>query len=227
VKRRNSNKLFQTICLLVLLFGCQSKVDNNPRDIGLEYAPLEIGSWVVYQVDSHVYDDFNLSRPDTNYKYQIKELVESEFQNQVGQKTRRIERYSRNADTLPWILSNVWAANLSSNSFEKVEDNIRYVKLVFPVKENNSWNGNQFNTLEEWNYRYFNSNAPRFVNGFTFDSTLVVNQINDSNVIQRKYAYEIYAKGIGMVFKRIDTLETQNGKRKGLRYSQVIKDWSK
>ena len=60
--------------LFVFSFSCRKKKTETSLDVGYDYAPTLLGKYVVYDVDSTVYDDFN---DDTvYYKYRIKEKLE-------------------------------------------------------------------------------------------------------------------------------------------------------
>lgn len=67
-------------------------------------------------------------------------------------------------------LKRCWASNKTVTAAEKVEENVRFVKLAFPVKDEQVWNGNAQNTLDGWNYSYQFFDRPRTVGGITFDS---------------------------------------------------------
>lgn len=219
--------------LLIIIIGiasCKSEIDTKPRQTGPEYFNNKLGSWIIYKVDSIVFNDFHAPQQGIDtFRYQIKEVISEKFVNASGNETNRIERFKRNNDTLPWVITNVWTSNLLASSVEKVEENIRYVKLSFPVSASKFWAGNQFNSLEAWEYSYRNIKTPITLNGFTFSNTITVLQKDsaDDNFIEKRFAKEVYAENIGMVYKQLDTLETQNFIKKGLNYRQTAIDWSK
>ena len=83
-----------------------------------------------------------------------------------------------------------------------MEENVRYIKLTFPTQNNQKWNGNALNTIGTYTYEYKSVDTKKTVNGNVFDSTLTINQIVDSNLIEKKYQVEVYAKNVGMIYKR-------------------------
>mgnify|MGYP001577640639 CR=1 FL=1 len=168
-------------------------------DLGYNYFPADIGVWVVYDVDSIVYNDFTDSVE--TYNYQIKEIVESAFIDGEGRETRRLERYIRLTDTLPWSINDVWFANRTASRAEKVEENVRFIKLIFPVKNGALWNGNAANTLGNRDYQYVETNVSMAVGGILFDSVLTVLQRDEDLGIVKDYFLEKYAKNAGMVYK--------------------------
>ena len=102
-----------------------------------------------------------------------------------------------------WILINVWSANRTNINAEKVEENQRFVKLIFPVKKNRIWNGNAANSLDERIYEYIDIDISRTLSSFNFDSTCFIKQIDNETLIDKKYYVEIYAKNIGMIYTQV------------------------
>lgn len=171
-----------------------------PEDVGYAYFPSNQGHWVLYDVDSTYYDEFY--HTVNNFHFQIKEIIESDFYDNESRLTQRIERYKKTSDTTNWFLKDVWVSNLTPSTAEKVEENLRYVKLIFPIIENKTWNGNAFNTLGAHDYEYDNIFEPYTVNGLTFNSTVTVIQYDDTNGIFVKNQVEVYAKNVGLIYRK-------------------------
>lgn len=192
--------------VLLALVACKKEKNTFP-DQGYGYFPDEVGKYVVYDVDSIVYDDFNGS-VDT-FRFQVKEHIQSMYFDNSSRKTQRIERfkkiYNKNISysNLPWVLSDVWAANRTATTAEKVEENIRYVKLAFTVQQGKKWNGNAQNTATAQDYEYTEVNVPASVASCSFDSTLTVTQLDKENLIEKQYYKEVYAKNVGLVYKQV------------------------
>ena len=187
---------------LISFYGCKKDKETPAVDLGYNYFPNEIGRYVIYQVDSISYNDFFTPVKIDTAHFQIKEVIESHFADNLGRESERIERYVRSNDSLPWVLRDVWYHTRTSVSAEKIEENVRFVRLTFPVELNHKWNGNAYNPIGKYEYEYKAVDVAKTVNGLRFDSTLTVNQILDSNLIEKKYQLEIYAKNVGMIYKR-------------------------
>jgi len=187
------------------LLSCKKDKVEPPIDVGYDYYPNKVGNYIIYQVDSIVYDDFT-GTVDT-FAYQLKELIESDFIDNQERNTQRIERYNKANDTLPWILKDVWYANRTNTTAEKVEENVRYIKLIFPVKLRQEWNGNTFNFFEPEIYKYSDLYKSFDANSLHFDSTITVIQKEELNLILDDYAIEIFAKNVGLVYKKYRHLE--------------------
>ncbi|HXC06141.1 MAG TPA: hypothetical protein VNZ86_15395, partial [Bacteroidia bacterium] len=192
---------------LTLVFASCKKDNELHLDMGYGYAPSDIGRYVIYQVDSTVYDAF--TKDTVYYKYQLKELEQSVFSDNEGRPSIRIERYVRffnpalPYDSIPWTLKNVWYSTRTARDFERVESNVRLVKLIFPDVDQNTWNGNAQNTIGDWEYQYNGVNQHQNVGGFSFDSVATVIQLIDTNQINYRIYSEQYAKNVGLISKQI------------------------
>jgi hypothetical protein len=111
---------------------------------------------------------------------------------------------------------------------DKNEDDLHFIKLVFPIIEGKTWSGNkqiaaidENEYLKDWVYVYQNVDKPFTIGAETFDSTLLVLQVDDENLIEKKYAYERYAKGVGMIAKEIQFLGKQRDLSNGWDYPET------
>lgn len=202
------------ICILSVLTGlaftgCQKKKTEAPPDVGYGYAPDLIGKYVVYDVDSTVFDDF--AKDTLYYKYRIKEKLSENFTDNQGRPAIKLIRYikrydpAKSYDQMDWTVKDVWNYTRTATSLEVVEENVRYTKLVFPVKTDVSWNGNAQNTQPAMDYKYLFTDMKQSVNGTVFDDVLCVEQKDDKrkNVIHRQYYMEKYARNVGLVYREI------------------------
>ncbi|MFN5183422.1 MAG: hypothetical protein ACK5D5_10425 [Bacteroidota bacterium] len=210
---------FFFLTILLLFFSCKKDNVIDSVDFGRDYFPGKIGTYVVYECDSTVYPDLNA--PTRNYKFFIKEVIDSNFKDNSGSTAIKISRFKKwtKYDTVTladtsWYLQDVWWGNISNEKFELVEENNRVIKLVFPVEQGKTWNGNAFNTLGEWEFEYTSVDVP-YSNGYkSFEKTLHVNQFDSGNILLYYKNYnEKYARGVGMIFKEIEdyTWQENNG----------------
>lgn len=202
-----NNYLYIIVCSL-LLVSCKKKTTNSEEmDVGKAYYPTTIGKYVVYDVDSTVYDE--LTHLPTLYKYRIKEKIEEEFTDNENKTAYKLARYMKkfNAakpyDSIPWTIKDVWQVNITNSAVEVVEENVRFVKLIFPVKIASKWNGNAKNTNSDWEYEYTAADVTETVNSVLFDKVLTVTQKNFRSLISWQYYLEKYAKGTGLVYREI------------------------
>lgn len=187
---------------------------EDAPDVGYDYAPITLGKYIVYDVDSTVYDDNNMDT--TFYKYRIKEKLEEYFTDNQGRTAIKLVRYikkyndSISYDNIPWTHKDVWNSIRTKTTLEVVEEDIRFTKLIFPVKVDATWNGNAQNTKAEWDYTYKYIDAKEKINGTIFESVLFVEQKDDKgkNAIHRQYYIEKYAKDVGLVYREMKDLES-------------------
>lgn len=180
--------------------------------MGYDYAPTTIGKYVIYDVDSTIYDDFN--DDTTYYKYRIKEKLEETYTDNQGRSAIRMVRYIKkynplvSYDNIAWTVKDVWNYTKTNTALEVVEEDVRFVKLIFPAKEGSTWNGNSQNTLDEMEYKYKYVNQAESINGTAFDNVAYVEQKDDKlkNVIHRQFYIEKYAKNVGLIYREIKDL---------------------
>jgi len=220
--------IFFLLVLSFLFSACKKETEDMSVEMKYSYYPNNIGHWVIYKVDSIIWDDnFTPPRIDT-FHYYIKELIESNFYDNSGRQAQRLERYFRRNDTLEWTIKDVWYSNVTASAAEKVEENERFVKLVFPVIPGHIWNGNVYNTRDEWDYEYTAVDEQLSINSLNFDSTLTVKQYEDSTAINKDYSEEKFAKNVGLIFKYSYHLEINpvtNEISKGNKYTYTIVSW--
>lgn len=191
------NRLLYTVfACMILFFGCK-KSNNEPVSYYYTYFPLEVGSWIEYDVTDIVHDEIG---SDTSV-YQLKEITAEEFLDNEGRLTYRVERYWRNDSNANWSIQDVWYSNKTKTTAEKVEENVRFTKMIFPINTSKYWNGNAFNNLEEWEYSYDSLHTPKLINNLSFDSTITVIQRDNENVVEYEKVKEIFAVDIGLIYK--------------------------
>jgi len=206
------------IAFLGIISSCKKEekevIRTNP---GYNYAGLIVGKYVIYHVDSTFYNvPFNIIE---NHQFQLKEWIESKYIDASGNEAYRIVRFKKDTAISPdWVHQVVWNATSNTSNFQKVEDNIRFVKLTFPIKQGKVWNGNSMNTLSAWEYEYTSTHQPETIGSTTLDSVTTVTQFDDKNeiIIQRQFYQEKYAANIGLVYKKIVDIKKAFSSSSGL-----------
>lgn len=211
--------------LILFTSGCRRQViPAEDVDLGKDYYKLLEGHEIEYAVDSIIYDDFN-QRIDT-FSLEFKDVVGPTFLDNEGRLSYQVQRYYRQDSTYPWSEHYNYYATPTASRLEIVDRNLRFIKLVFPVKLNTRWYGNSyiptaFNNelkwMDQWDYKYEDINVP-FNTGFIlFNSTVDILQADytegdesDPNSYSaRGYSREVYAKNVGLVFKEMTRWEYQ------------------
>ncbi|MCF8296322.1 MAG: hypothetical protein K9J13_02155 [Saprospiraceae bacterium] len=193
--------ILKILVLIFLIFNISCKKDSSlpPVDMGYDYFPTTIGQWIIYDVDSIDFNEFQ-GTVDT-FIFQIKEVIESSFIDNEGRQAERIERYYRLNDTIPWVLSDVYTSTRTNMRAERFEENISYIKMAFPIKLGSVWDCNATNTLDAEECSYEDIHTPYSESGITFDSTVAIVQDEFITLISEDFSKEIYAKHIGLIHK--------------------------
>ena len=201
--------------LVIFSFSCKKRellIADQSQDVS--YFPLYTGFWAEYAVDSVVhYDIDDISQVDTaigRYHFFVREEIDTSFLDGENEKAYVILRYRRESDTLPWSFMNVWTAKITPYSAQRVEDNIRFVRLHFPISYSSSWEGNDFNFFMEEEYSYEDLYKPLQFGSLKFDSTISVLQNDFISHINRIFKKEIYGAHAGLLYKQIDSVNTRN-----------------
>lgn len=217
------NKLLLGVMVIVLAVSCKKETESLNFDYGYNYFPDDSGSYVIYKVDSTIYNDFDPTKLKRKSSIYLKEIVTEHYIDNLGRDAKKLERYTTDSLNHPWLFDRVWYFVKSTTNVEQVEDNIRYIKLTFPVTVGNTWKGNKYNELNhfpftdlkftttnfDWTYTLTGVNES-YVNGaINTDSTITVLQVNDSSNVQKVYALERYARNIGLVYKELWRLDAQ------------------
>lgn len=194
--------------IIISAFSCKKEEEKKTDIIAIDYSyfPQKVGSYIIYQAQNIVIDAPS-ERYDT-INYQIKEVYESTFIDNSGNLCYRLERYKRNNDTLPWVINSVWVSQITNNSAIRVEDNVRLVKIKFPVKVNLTWDGNIFNTLDSLDFKITDIDKRETIKNTVFDSVLTVTQQDDENIIEKFYTAEKFGKNIGLIYKENINIES-------------------
>jgi hypothetical protein len=190
--------LFSSLVLLLTAVSCKKTV-TEPIDLKHDYFQFVAGAFVEYDV-MYIFHDEALLKHDT-VNYQIKTQIGDTVIDNAGRVARKFKRYIREDSTETWILKDVWIANLVENRAELTEENQRKVKLVFAPSEFKTWDMNQFNLEGEMTASFDSIDVARSYGNLTFNKTLIVKEQKYSTLIDQINKYEIYARGVGMIYK--------------------------
>lgn len=218
---------FHFYALILLIFSaCNERVILEPDPVDssqLEYFPLRTGKYIVYQVDSLIYDFVGGGTVRDSFRLFVKEVVSDTLRDQTGLLNYTIERYERPDDTSEWVLKSISTAARTGTQAIRTEDNFRFLKLIFPLDRRSEWDGNRWIDQDReieiagermrpfinWNYEVDSIDIQATIGAFTFDSTLFVTEADDKNIIERRLSQVRYAKHIGVVWREQWILDSQ------------------
>lgn len=192
--------------LASLLFACNES-EFEPVDFGYEYYPIKTGSWIEYQVDSIVHN--GTDTPNDTFSFRVREVIGEPFGDLARRASYVIERHKIDSNG-NWFIQRVDAVNKLTTRVERLEDNQRFVKLVFPAEQDKEWNGNSVNSLSREDYFYEYVGESDRLNNRSFRETAKIIQFDQSDPIVRTYyGEERYAKNVGLIYKRFIHIELQ------------------
>lgn len=218
--------LLLTVFITTLIFGACTKSTEELETIPVsEYFPLAPGKFITYNLDSTVFINFGTAQAVVSY--QVKHEVDALITDNLGRPAYRIIRYIRNSPAGAWSADNTFMAVQTGSTVEFIENNMRFLKLKWPVRNGDSWKGNSYidtyslnsnvKYLADWDYTYDSVNVQQTLGAFTLDSTLkvaqrdeIIGNITDPNSYHEiNFGEEKYAKGIGMVYRNFLHIEYQ------------------
>jgi hypothetical protein len=176
----------------ILLLSCNK--EGAVPDLGHDYFPIELGAYRVYDVQETTY----VNKVGTTENYQLRERITE----QVGQGFLvLIER--REDDDDFWVAVESIYIRQTPYVLEYRQDNVSYVAMSYPVKVGREWNGNALNNEPRATYRYESEELA----GFEEEQIKVVISDLPPNIVERDQRSEVYARGIGLIYRGFNVIE--------------------
>lgn len=207
----------------ILLFACRPSIETLD-DISYDYYPIEEGKYRIYQVDSTVYDAFNCTTLTNSY--QVKEVTGNVIIDGEGEQAHTIKRYKRFTANAPWKLEEIWTEKIQHQQLQRIENNQRWVKMVFPIQAQQMWNGlsyiksdttfeirgSSIQIYKNWGNFEYEKIGSNFIDTsqgtpIVYPDVVEVLQADANNFVEKRYAKEVYAKSIGLVYREIWVLD--------------------
>lgn len=229
--------LFGVLTALIVgmtVSSCKKTVSFQGNRLSDYYINLQVGKYITYRMDSLTF--YYYGQNDTITSYLAKDSVEKQTVDNSGATVWLVTRYLSDTTGSFWSPSITYVVSSSASAIDVTEDNLRFIKLAFPMDLGYSWTGNtylpynpyqdfflysDYNNLDltTWNYQYTQVNQPFTVgNGTTYDSTATVLQIADSTNVpitlpnvfaSATYWSETFARHIGMIYRHTEMWEYQ------------------
>lgn len=209
----------------LVLSACKTEEDPYFPDSGEDYFPLEIGKYWIYAVDSTVFDP---TGGDTMVFFSqtfVKDEILDTLSDNLGNTLFRTERSERKSETETWQTKKVFTQSIQNNQAIRTEDNLRFIKLAFPLRRNNTWDGlvhfdaenliatvagESIQPFKNWgDFRLLEVGEADTVGTFIFDEVTTLREADDETLIELRFSREKYARGVGLVHKEMRILDTQ------------------
>ena len=221
-----------TFGLLLGLSSCTEEKETLSFPAISDYAPLTVGKYITYRVDSLVFTNFG--RTIEIHKSQMKHVVDAMITDGMGRPSYRIIRYiSDSTGSTPWQPDGTYFITSLTDQLEVVEDNRRVLKLHQPLRADFAWKGNRFlpndpyeplynfsndDAMADWDFKIDGDPTVFTYKGQTYNNVLTVDAANEIFNVpitnQNVYAsltrsIEKFSKNIGLVYRQHELWEHQ------------------
>lgn len=201
--RFNSISLLRTIkgvslCFVAIFLqiSCNETKEVGPDTLGLDYYPLNVGQYRIYNVQEIQY-------LVTGFDTTVFQLRETIFDSIVStdRTTFLIRRDTRLNAMDSWKSDSIWSVSRTSSYLAITENNIPFIKLTFPVTVGREWDGNSLNSRSSLTY-YYQAIQNQIIDSLETDKHIrVIIEDIEENVTGVDLRSEIYVEGIGLVEK--------------------------
>jgi len=216
-------QLLLVFAMAIMFASCgEESIAPEPIDLQSDFFPLAIGKTWIYQTDSIVYNEL-LNSVDTLRGFVKEEITES-FELANGSINFVIDRSFRRSANQPWNNTDIYSSTIIDNKVTRNEENLRFVKLLLPPEDGQIWDGNQFfdestlvnvggeliEVFKNWESQLSSIGGSMTVNGIDYNNTIEVVLVDSENSIEKRFAKEVYAKGVGLISKEMIIIDSQD-----------------
>lgn len=210
--------------VITVLFSSCKEESIAPVDVVIDTGlyPLAIGNTWIYQTDSIIFNK-QLNSVDTLSGF-VREKIIEEYLATGEVNTYVIERAFRRGTDSPWTTTDIFNATFIDNKATRSEENLRFVKLLFPVEVGQKWDGNQFfdesikvniggeqiEVYKNWESKVTHIDSTVVIGNIEYANSTVVILADSENSIEKRFVEEIYAKDVGLISREMIILDTQN-----------------
>jgi len=207
-----SMKLSYFILVLILCASsCSKQKDETAIEYGYNYFPIDTAKNYVYTIDSISYNS-NTKTVDT-FKFILKTKFEESFIDTNGNKIWRLKRFAKYKNTIEFIETQNHFVQFSNNQYIYTENNLAYLKAIFPLKNNLNWNGNLYNSLIRIKSEINFYNQDFLINDTTFLKSTKINEEISEDFIFDIERFSVYQNNIGLVYFKNKNIETQTNQQ--------------
>jgi hypothetical protein len=229
--------LFTAALACFIFVSCNKTTEKFESAPLSDYLPLQVGKYITYRLDSTIFTNFG-TQIATHY-YQEKQIVDAKVPDALGRDSYRILRFLRDTSgNQPWSPTGTYFITPTDKTVEVIDNNLRVVKLVLPITQDNTWKGNRYLPSEayssqysfsndflmsDWDYTYSSIDGSLSVRGKTYNDVLTVdgideefnanaatfNVISNSSIGYVNRIQDIYSKNLGLIYQEFIMWEYQ------------------
>ena len=123
-----------------------------------------------------------------------------------------------------WQSKQVLSTWISDQRVFRMENNLTQIKMVFPPDPFQQWDGNALidatteirvggevvEMFKGWSYETLSVDEPANIGNQSYEKVLTIQPALSENLIELREVQEQYVKGIGLAFRSLRILDTQN-----------------
>ena len=211
------------LALFILFTSCEDEtLVLEEQAFGYEYYPIAIGNYWVYKVDSTVVANISGQKQLLETTSYVREDIISSFLNPEGDTSYVLQRSVSDAPNGSFRSTDIWKIEKTEKNLSRFEENLQFIKLVFPVDIGDMWDGNLFDhrlkipvaqqEMEpylEWSYSVDSIKVAESINGVAYSDVIKVTQAQYVNDIEQRLSFEKYSPNIGMIYREMSILDSQ------------------
>ncbi|MDB5251401.1 MAG: hypothetical protein JWP27_570 [Flaviaesturariibacter sp.] len=223
---------FILLGLTVFFTACKDKNEDFKIEAAPDYYALQAGKFTIYRLDSTVFTQ--QGRVQETHSYQEKDVVDHQATDGLGRPGWIVYRYIRDtAGLTSWRSTGTYIIIPQETGVEVVENNMRSIRLISPVKEGTTWKGNRFipadsyfaqylfgndDEITDWDFTITGVGETTVIRNKTYSNVVTVQGIDDSfnypitvtnSFANRTFSVERFARGIGTVYQELVMWEYQ------------------
>ncbi len=216
-------QLFSVALFISVIFiSCGDDVTLNLDDFddGSQYHPVGLEKFWTYRVDSvTVTNAGSAISSSTSF---LRETLISSFINPNGDTTYVLDRaFSSSADG-PFTSTDRWTLEKTNDRLIRVEENLQFVNLLFPIQVGATWNGNLFDDqiissvsqqqiriYRDWDYTVLSAFDQATVEGVTYENVVTVQQAEFETALELRRSIAEYAPNVGLIRREMEIFDTQ------------------
>lgn len=226
-----SNRSIHILAVLALLgalflTGCRGEALFEPGDAeeGRDYFPFAPGRAWTWQVDSVIFDPVGLNGPVDSVRSWMREVVVDSISGPAGL-SYIVHRFTRGDTLQPWIWSKSILVSPEERRLLWNEDNLTFIRAMHPLYSGLNWQGTAFfdaliqipiygetmQPFKGWSSRIMAKGEVFSHQGQHWSDVLQIRHADSENLIERRYCLERWQRGVGLVHRRMEILDTQCG----------------
>lgn len=200
-------KIYRIIVIFLLLVFISCSKDKLPTDeANPDFSPLSVGQFAEYHVERTKYSI--TSSPEIKH-FITRQIISDSFKDVNNQLIYKTDYFALN-NNVDWKLDSNSTNWQTTGKMVGQENGQAIVKLIYPLSDGLSWNGNMFNAMDNQKYVVTELGKPYQTELFYFPNTVTIIRQDDSTLLSKNSYTEIYALNVGLIRREKVSLQYCN-----------------